>query len=145
MNRVYGAPLSAVVCAGIANFVFGFIWYGALFGEAWGRQTGIAMGGDGGSVMLGSVVGTIAYSFLLALGVAYTLGRGDETSVLAGFKTAVLLALLLILPAHASKWAWQLKPVLFAIDASKDALSVIMSGLILGAWPQAVKADPVSA
>ena len=61
----------AVLVAAVASFILGWMWYGPLFGKAWGAMSGINMGqkpptGMMVKSMLLNFIGALAMSFVLA-------------------------------------------------------------------------------
>ena len=62
----------AIVVASVASFIFGWIWYGPLFGKIWLKGSGMSgkemkkhKGGMGGK-MIWSFVGTLVMSYVLS-------------------------------------------------------------------------------
>jgi len=43
MEALQGVSIVAVVAATVGSFAMGFIWYGLLFGNKWGKLTGTDM------------------------------------------------------------------------------------------------------
>ncbi len=83
--------LVALISAGIASMVVGFIWYGPLFGRAWMRLTGKKEMGDKSQMPK-----TYGIMFIASLVTAYVLsvfGGGMETAfwVWLGFQATLLL------------------------------------------------------
>jgi hypothetical protein len=68
----------------------------------------------------------------MALGVAVVLHAARRNGVAQGALWGLVLAALLVLPAHSGKWTWQDKPLLLAIDMGGHLLSLIASGSIIG-------------
>jgi hypothetical protein len=114
----------------VANWAVSVAWYSA-FGLKWAELTGTPPEWEfeADKVIIGLV-----FNFLMALGLALVLRASGESGAAAGMKWGLLLALLMVLPAHSGKWTWQDKPLLLAIDTGGHLVSLLASGLILGAW-----------
>jgi len=120
----------AVFAAMLANWVVSVAWY-SVFGLKWAELTGTPPEWE---FEADKVVIGLVFNLLMALGLALVLRASGESGPGAGVKWGLLLALLLVLPTHSGKWTWQDKPLLLAIDTGGHLLSLLASGLILGAW-----------
>lgn len=91
----------AVIVGTIAMFVFGAIWYGPLFGKAWGKGHGVAAAGGKMPPVNVMVMGLIA-TFVLNVGIAYfipslhVLGGNFDATFETLFVSALMLGVLVI-------------------------------------------------
>lgn len=81
----------AVIVGTLAVVVLGWLWYGPLFGKAWSKATGQPM--MSGMPPTNKLVGTIIYSFVFNIGLAYTTPIDDieHALVFGGLVIGVLL------------------------------------------------------
>ena len=120
------------VVAAFANWALSVAWY-SVFGEKWAALTGTPPEWE---FELDKVVIGLFFNFLMALGVAVGLRAAQDEGAAAGVRWGLLLTTLLVVPAHSGKWTWQDKPLLLAIDTGEHLISLVASGLIIGAWPR---------
>ena len=130
MKEVSGIFYKSVVAATFANWIISVVWY-SIFGKTWAALTGTPPEWE---VELYKVLMGLFFNFLMALGVAVVLKAAGRHDALEGVKWGLFVALLLMLPAHSGKWTWQEKPLLLAIDMGGHLLSLLASGIIIGAW-----------
>jgi hypothetical protein len=91
-----------VVVGTLALFVFGFLWYGPIFGKTWSKATGIPMNQEF-SGMAGLMIATLVYLFIFNVGIAYLVPFDSvEHAVVWGFIVGVLL----IGPALYARVVW---------------------------------------
>lgn len=122
----------AIACAAAAYMVLGVIWYSkALFFNKWAQFAGLGqMMGQKAPVW--SYVGMIIAAVLISYGVLMLMKRLGNKGIAGGAMLGGVIALFFILPAYSGVWFFQLKPVLFWIDAGYQALGVILIGAVLG-------------
>lgn len=120
----------AVATATLASWALSVGWY-AVFGKAWAELTGTS---PEWKVEVDKVIIGLGFNALMALGVAVVLRAARRQGADQGALWGLLLTLLFVLPAHSGKWTWQDKPILLLIDTGGHALSLVASGLIIGAW-----------
>lgn len=81
----------AILVGTVAIVVLGWLWYGPLFGKAWSKATGQPM--MSGMPATNKLVGTLIYSFVFNVGLAYTSPIDDieHALVFGGLVIGVLL------------------------------------------------------
>jgi hypothetical protein len=81
----------AVIVGTLAIVVLGWLWYGPLFGKTWSKATGQPM--MSGMPAMNKLVGTLIYSFVFNVGLAYTAPIDDieHALVFGGLVIGVLL------------------------------------------------------
>ncbi len=130
MNQTISIRPVAVAIAGFANWAISVAWY-ATFGETWARLVSRAPEWEfePAKVVLG-----LCFNVLMALGVAVVLRATGRAGAMQGALWGLVLAVLVVFPAHSGKWTWEDKPLLLAIDAGAHLISLVASGMIVGAW-----------
>ncbi len=130
MSETYRINFKAVAVATFANWAISVAWY-SVFGRTWARLVGVPPEWE---FELDEVIIGICFNGLMALGVAVVLQATRSHGAGRGALWGLVLAALFVLPAHSGKWTWQDQPLLLAIDMGAHALSLVASGLIVGAW-----------
>lgn len=120
----------AVVVATFANWALSVAWY-ATFGKTWAQLAGVP---PEWKFEFGKVIIGLGFNGLMAVGMAVVLRAARSSGAGQGAMWGFLLTALFVLPAHSGKWTWQDKPLLLAIDTGGHLLSMVASGLIIGAW-----------
>jgi hypothetical protein len=120
----------AVAAATLASWALSVAFY-AIFGKTWAELTGTS---PEWNVEVDKVILGLGFNALMALGVAVVLRASQRQGAAQGALWGVLLTALFVLPAHSGKWTWQDKPLLLAIDTGGHLLSLVASGLIIGAF-----------
>ena len=113
---------TAIIAAGIASMVVGFIWYGPLFGKTWMKLTGKKEMGDKSKMPM-----TYGIMFVGSLVTAYVLsafGGSLQTAFWAwlGFQATLLLGSVL--------WegkSWEL----YCLNASHQLVSLLAMSWVL--------------
>ena len=118
----------AVAAAALASWAVSVAWY-MVFGTTWAELVALPTEWE---FEIGTVLLGLFFNAVLALGVAVVLRAAGARGAAAGARWGLALALLLLVPAHAGKWVWQDKPLLFAIDAGGHVLCLLAAGAILG-------------
>jgi hypothetical protein len=127
-----GSGWLAVVVGTVALMVFGFLWYGPIFGNAYAAATGTARD-TSASGMGPQLASTAAYLFVFNLGISTVAMRDDvERAVVVG----VILGLMVIGPPLLSGTVWLgQKAGRFLIDVAHwflaAAIAVFVQGLIV--------------
>lgn len=119
MPKLFGVNLVAVLAASIAFYVVGFLWYGALFSEAWMAAEGVSpeeAQGESPIWMAGGFLITVVQAIGLALAIKW---RG-ATSLAGAIGTAAILWFVFALPFthYAYLYLPAHNPILLMIDAS---------------------------
>jgi hypothetical protein len=138
----------AVVVAGVASFVLGFLWYGPLFGKQWIKMMKIpsekvaAMKkkGMGPMVpqMLMALVASIVMSFVMAHSLIFASSYLGVYGISAGLQGAFWNWLGFMVPIVLSGTLWEGKSWnLFAFNAAYYLVSLAVIGSIISTWPAA--------
>ncbi|RMG55568.1 MAG: DUF1761 domain-containing protein [Bacteroidetes bacterium] len=128
--------LAVGVCA-LMSFGLGALWYSPiLFGKTWQRELGFSdeyLQQGNMPLIFGS---SFVMMLLMMLGLAMLMApHGENLSLQIGLHYGLIAGVLFVAPSVAINALYQRHSLrLWAIDAGYQALFIILSGLILGAW-----------
>lgn len=126
----------AVLVAAVANLLLGFLWYGPLFSKPWMKLMGMTresmqQGGQSPIIYAVPFIGSLVTSYALALFINAT-GMG---TAMGGAGVGLLAGLGFLAPAMGANALFgQKKFALYLIDTGYPIVSLIIAGVILGAW-----------
>ena len=126
----------AVFVATVASMVFGWAWYGLVFGERWCALLGKTM------AEMQNVSPTIyLWPFLSSLVGAVVLGwilpKLGSMSLMNGIKYSLLIAIPFTLLCGLTTNAFSMRPFeLGMIDQAHNVLQYVLIGAIMGAMPK---------
>jgi hypothetical protein len=131
--------MTAVLLAVVANFILGWVWFGPLFGKAWGKEMKMDMNQKPpSSVMIRGMVMMVIGSFLMAYVFAHDIYvwkqfmPGDTPPMTHAWMGAFFTWLGFFVPQHLSKVAWEGNSwKLFFINATYSLVSLFVVALIL--------------
>jgi Protein of unknown function (DUF1761) len=131
----------AVLVSAIAAIAIGYVWYGALFGKAWMRMTGLTPESMKSMKMtpLAAIVGGLITSLLMAYVLAHAIVFGGAYTqifgVTGGLMGAFYYWLGFAVPLTAGVFLWEGKSwKLWALHASYYLVTLLAMGAILGGW-----------
>jgi hypothetical protein len=135
----------AITAAVFASFVFGWLWYGPLFGKTWARLMGLSPDvKPGSSVILRGMALTLLGTFLTAYVLAHSTnvwrasvwGAGvDQPAHVYGFFSGFFTWLGFYVPMLLGQTAWERKSwTLFALNAAYHFLNLQVIAMILAYW-----------
>jgi len=125
----------AAMVATLAAFVIGAVWYSPLmFAKPWQRALGMndddLRSGNVGRIFLTALIAM----FVAAIGFSIVMDIGTGWRI--GLHWGLVIGLLVAAPALAVHNAFERRPIHYwAINAGYSALTFVIYGLILGAWP----------
>ena len=117
----------------VASFIFGFLWYGPLFGKTWAGLMGFKMEDckdkkPETAALLLTLLGTALTTFVLAY-------IANTWKPYCNFGAAFLIWLGFYVPLLFGSVAWEGKPwKLFLINAGYSLVSLLVMGSILASW-----------
>jgi hypothetical protein len=132
--------LYGVAIAVVAVFVIGFVWYGALFARAWGKEMGYDpnMRPDGKTMAKGMammLIGNFLFVWILAFYLAgwkFIPGMTGMSAVSYGVNSALSVWIGFFLPVHLSRVVWERHSwKLFFINSGHHLVMAIVAALIL--------------
>jgi hypothetical protein len=136
----YDVNIWAVLVAGVASMVTGFLWYGPLFGKAWAREMGWGslspeqkdeMGKEAGKNYPQQLVGAIIMAYVFA----HVLLAFESDSVGMALQGAFWTWLGFIAPVKYGDVLWNKKSYkLFFIDSLYYLLNLAVFAVILTLW-----------
>src|SRR5262245_26927228 len=132
----------AVLAAVVAAFIFGWLWYGPLFGKKWAALNKFPtdMKPDPKVMMRGMILMVIG-TFLTAYTIVYVSdvwrpsvwgGTGDAAAYVYALATAFWVWIGFYVPMLLGGVAWEGKPwALFALNASYSFLMLLLIAMII--------------
>jgi hypothetical protein len=136
---------AAIAAAVVASFVFGWLWYGPLFGKTWARLMGMRMDAkpDSKFVLRGMalmILGTFLTAYVLAHSTnvwrpsVWALGA-DAPPYVYGFFSGFFTWLGFYVPMLLGSVAWEGKTwKLFGLNAAYHFLNLQLIAMILAYW-----------
>jgi hypothetical protein len=132
--------VSVVLC-----FVFGGVWYGPLFGKAWGAAMGFDMTKKPEAKVMRrafalQIIGACLMVYVMAHSVQVwrpsVWGAGtDQSDMVYGVMAGIFTWLGFYVPLQLSKVAWESKPwKVFFINAGHDIIQLQFVAIILASW-----------
>jgi hypothetical protein len=132
--------MMAVLIAVVANFVLGWLWYGPLFGKAWGTEMKMDMTQKPpSSVMIRGMVMMVIGNFLMAYVFAHNIFVWNAFMTSAppppmanAWSAAFFTWLGFYVPQHLGKVAWEGSSwKLFFINAAYSLATLFVAAVIL--------------
>jgi hypothetical protein len=127
----------AILCAGLAYWILGAVWYSALFSKAWRsaiEQHGVKL--QPGSGMATKLIVTLICNLFAALVIARVIRQvGHHMDLLRGLKIGAGIGVGFCATALTMTYVWQSPPRrLWAIDTGYHVLGCTIMGAILAIW-----------
>ena len=128
----------AILCAGAAYWVLGFVWYSLLFGKTWAEalrsyraQSPMPAKGE----MASKLVGTFVSNVIMAGAIAYILHHAAPTDINHALRLGVAAGVGLAGTALTIAHIWESKPTkIWMIDISYHFFGCIIATVILFSW-----------
>jgi len=125
-----------IICAAIAYWILGWLWYSALFGKIWVgglEQRGVKLEKGG---MAPKMIGSFIANLVAAVIMARLIQRiGGKPDVLHGLRLGAGMGIGFSATALTIQYLWESKPFkLWLIDASYHVFGCILLGVILSLW-----------
>ncbi len=129
----------AILCAGLAYWVLGFVWYSLLFGKIWGaeqerhkREMRMPGPREFGGMLLSSFLSNL----VAAAAIAYLLRRTGTSDMEHALKLAGGLAAGFSITTLTVVHTWEGKSTkVWLIDASYHLIGCLIAAAILVSWP----------
>jgi Protein of unknown function (DUF1761) len=118
--------------AAIVYFLWGYLWFGVLFGTAWAQLTGHAMSAPDPKLYIESFL----LGLLLSYGASIALSRRPEDQTVAqGISFALFMGILLYGTQTLNGFLYEGRPLmLWLIDAGYVIIGFAIIGAIVGGW-----------
>ena len=134
--------LVTVLCAAIANFVLGFLWYGPLFGKQWMKLMGItkqqvekAKKKGMAKEMILQFLASLVMAFVLAHALTFASAYLDVTGASAGLQAGFWNWLGFIATVSLGCVLWEGKSwKLWFLNNAYSLVGLCMMGVILAVW-----------
>jgi Protein of unknown function (DUF1761) len=125
----------AVVVAALANYIIGAIWYGAIFGEAWKKMSGITdMKPTPQNIVLG-MVSALVMSYVLAHAIVFASAYMKASGVSAGLTGGFFNWLGFIATVTLGGVIYEKRPwKLWLLNNAYWLISLLVMGTILSMW-----------
>ena len=138
-GTIMGMNSLAILCAGVAYWVLGFVWYSLLFGRIWGaeqerhrRETGAPAKREFAGMLLASFVSNLVAS----AAIAYLLHRTGTSDIRHALKLGAGLAVGFSITTLTVVHVWEGKSTtVWVIDASYHLVGCLIAAAILVSWP----------
>jgi hypothetical protein len=128
----------AILCAGAAYWVLGYVWYTLLFGKMWAAEQ-IRHRGDrqapAGREMGAKLVGTFVSNLLAAAAMAYLIKRTAISDLSHALRLAAAAGIGFAGTALTMASIWESKPTrMWMIDVGYNFVGAVVLALILVSW-----------
>jgi hypothetical protein len=121
----------AVIVAAASSFLLGGIWYGPLFGKAWGPAAGVSEQQKGHPAKVFG--GAFVFSLLAAAAFAYLLG--PQPALSSALCTGALVGFCFVAASFGINYLFAQRSLkLWLIDGGYHTLQFVVFGLVLGLW-----------
>jgi nucleoside phosphorylase len=128
----------AILCAGAAYWVLGFVWYSLLFGKIWAealRGYRAQWPDPAKGEMAGKLVGTFVSNVITAGAIAYILYHAAPPDIGSALRLGIAAGVGLAGAALTIAHIWESKPTrVWMIDVSYHFVGCIVTTLILFSW-----------
>jgi hypothetical protein len=129
----------AILCAGVAYLVLGFVWYSLLFGKIWAAEQVRHCGGAGSAPAKREFVGMLIANFVSNLvasaAIAYLLHRTGTADLQHALKLGAGLAVGFSITTLTVVHVWEGKSTkVWMIDASYHLIGCMIAAAILVSW-----------
>lgn len=133
-NAISAVNWLAVLCAAVAAFVIGWVWYSRkVFGSAWLVEIGLTEESLRQANMPVILGGTFMLHFVAATVLAMFLGTGSDW--LIGLQAGLLIGLGWIATAYGITYLFEQRSLrIFLINTGYYLVLFAVMGLIIGAW-----------
>ena len=130
----------AVGIAVLVNFIIGWLWYGPLFGKAWGVEMGMDMSkkpeaGVMAKGMIFMVIGNFLMAYVLANNIfawGQVSGMADNPTIMRAVMTAFFTWLGFYVPTHLGATVWEEKSwKLTGINLSFHFVTLFVAAFII--------------
>jgi hypothetical protein len=124
----------AVIVGAVLYFLFGWLWYGLLFGKQWMAYEGKTQMSQDMTALIVSVV----VALILSFGVAVALSHDDNRTAAHGAQFGVFFGLFFLASTMLQGSMYEGRPLGFwAINAGYEVIGLVILGLLHGAWKKA--------
>lgn len=124
-----------IVCAALAFWILGFVWYSLLFGKVWAstlQQHGIKLEQGG---MAPKLIGTFIGNLVAAIVMQRLIARIGDVNVMHGLRLGLGVGIGFSATTITVAYLWQSQPFkVWLIDLFYYLLGAVLLAVILSAW-----------
>lgn len=135
---MYSINYLAILTSGIVMMILGYLWYGPVFGKAWGKMVGVSekeMKEMRGSDMVRSYGLMFISTLVLSYVYDHVLIAFQSGSISMALQGAFWAWLGFIATTQLGKVLWEKKPwKLYVIDTGYYLVSLVLVGIVLTLW-----------
>ncbi|MDQ2824797.1 MAG: DUF1761 domain-containing protein [Verrucomicrobiota bacterium] len=129
----------AILCAGAAYWVLGYVWYSLLFGKLWCAEL-IKHRGErpspSGGEMAGKLISTFVSNLVAAAAMAYLFKRTGITDMSHALRLAAAAGIGFAGTAVTIVSIWESKPTtIWFIDVGYYFVGALLMAIIFVSWP----------
>lgn len=133
----------AVIVAGVASMILGFLWYGPVFGKYWIRLMGWSdqvveeakQKGGMWKYYLGALIGAFVMMYVLAHSIVFASAYFEQSGASAGLMAGFWSWLGFVAPVTLGSVLWEGKSwKLWFLNNGYQLVSLLVGGSILGGW-----------
>jgi hypothetical protein len=128
----------AILCAGAAYWILGWLWYTQLFSKIWGaglERYGVKLRPPTKAEHAAKMIGSFVANVIAAAVLAILVRRIGITDLVRGVKLGAAVGLGFSLTSLTIVYIWESKPTrLWLIDAGYHLLGCIIAAVILAVW-----------
>ena len=128
----------AILCAGVAYWVLGFVWYSLLFGGIWGGEQEKhrrEMRMPATKEFIGMMISSFVANLVASAAIAYLLHRTGTSDMQHALKLAAGLAVGFSITTLTVVHTWEGKSTkVWVIDASYHLFGCMIAAMILVSW-----------
>jgi len=130
----------AILCAGLAYFFVGFVWYSLLFGKIWAAEQSRHCGGEGVGPakreFVGMLIANLVSNLVASAAIACLLRHMAIVDLATAMKLGAGLAVAFSITTLTIVHVWEKKSTkVWMIDASYHLVGCMVAAAILVSWP----------
>ena len=126
----------AILCAGAAYWVLGYVWYSILFSRVRAAALVQERPSPGGGEMAGKLIGTFICNLVAAGAMAYLFKRTGITDMNHALRLGMAAGIGFSGTAITMAYIWESKPTkIWLVDTGFNFVGCILLAIILVSWP----------
>jgi hypothetical protein len=130
-----GINYSGVLVAAAFNYLFGWIWFGPIFGKTWARLSGLNDMKPSAISIVGGIISALLMSYVLAHALVFASAYMKMEGVQAGLMCGFFNWLGFVAPVTVGRVIYEKKSwSLWLLDNGYWLISLLVMGVILALW-----------
>lgn len=131
----------AAIVSAVAFYLWGYVWYGLLFGKIWAAGAGLTAAQMQAGMSPAIIIVSIIIALLWGYGTAIALSRGDNQTAGRGMSFGLFFGIVFIASFLLQANMYDGRPLSFwAVNAGYAVTGLVITGLINGGWRPRAKA-----